>query len=66
MSRRRNRASSSLRYVGPAPVGGVVPLPEGWPALDHEEPDASLRAKKLSSGMYESSTSAATEAAAEE
>lgn len=40
--------STSLRYVGPDPgqVGGV-PLPEGWPAASHDEPDAELRAAKL-------------------
>lgn len=42
-----------LQYVGPDPVAvGVVPLPEGWPAADHEEPDAGVAAMKLTSGMY--------------
>ena len=63
---RRKATTSALHYIGPAPVLGVVPLPEGWPALDHEEPDADLRAKKLSSGLYETAVSAAPEAAAEE
>lgn len=37
-----------LRYIGPVPetVGGV-PLPEGWPAADHEEPDEEIAAAKL-------------------
>lgn len=37
-----------LRYIGPGPetVGGV-PLPEGWPAADHEEPDEEIAAAKL-------------------
>jgi len=37
-----------LRYIGPDPaVTGQVPLPEGWPALDHDEPDEELAAEKL-------------------
>lgn len=52
--------SGELRYVGPAPADvGVVPLPEGWPAANHSEPDLALLAEKLASGMYESSVSEA-------
>lgn len=42
-----------LKYTGPHPatVGGV-PLPEGWPALDHDEPDAEIARAKVASGMY--------------
>lgn len=44
-----------LKYVGPDPaVVGVVPLPEGWPALDHEEPNEQRAAEKLASGSYKS------------
>lgn len=44
---------TKLIYAGPDPeVVGVVPLPEGWPARDHEEGDAELAAAKLASGMY--------------
>lgn len=43
-----------LRYIGESPtVAGVVPLPEGWPALNHDEPNDELRAEKLASGKYE-------------
>lgn len=31
---------------------GAVPLPEGWPAADHEEPDPSLAKAKVDSGAY--------------
>lgn len=42
-----------LRYIGPAPAdAGVVPLPEGWPAADHDEPEPAIRAAKVASGMY--------------
>lgn len=42
-----------LRYIGPDPASvGVVPLPEGWPAADHEEPDGELRAAKLAHRQY--------------
>ena len=37
-----------LRYIGPERShGGSLPLPEGWPAADHDEPDAALAAEKL-------------------
>lgn len=31
---------------------GVVPLPEGWPTADHEEPDKALAKEKIASGNY--------------
>ena len=44
----------ALIYIGPAIVpGGGIPLPQGWPAIDHAEPDDELRAAKLASGFYE-------------
>ena len=37
-----------LKYIGPDPaVTGQVPLPEGWSAVDHEEPDEDLAKEKL-------------------
>lgn len=43
-----------LKYIGPDPASvGVVPLQEGWPARDHEEPDAGTAKAKVASGMYE-------------
>ena len=38
-----------LQYIGPGfdESGGIVPLPEGWPAFDHDEPRA-----KVASGKY--------------
>lgn len=43
----------TLTYIGPDPaVVGVVPLREGWPAANHEEPDALVSAAKVLSGMY--------------
>lgn len=41
-----------LRYLGHEP-GGVIPLPEGWPAFDHEEPDIEVASAKIASGNYE-------------
>lgn len=35
-----------LYYIGPPPQG-VVPLPEGWCACDHDEPDAEIAKEKL-------------------
>lgn len=44
---------TALKYTGPDPAEvGVVPLPEGWPAEDHDEPDAALAKEKLASGSY--------------
>lgn len=49
-----------LKYVGisPADNGGIVPLPEGWPAADHDEDDEALAAEKLASGKYQQDKSA--------
>lgn len=42
-----------LVYVGPDPaIVGVVPLPEGWPAFDHEETDQARASEKVASGSY--------------
>lgn len=43
-----------LQYTGPSfdESGGIVPLPEGWPAFDHDEPDAALARAKVASGKY--------------
>jgi len=42
-----------LRYVGPAPSpDAVLPLPEGWPAYDHEETQQSEIDAKIASGFY--------------
>ena len=49
-----------LEYTGPDPAAvGIVPLPEGWPAEDHEEPDAVQRAAKVASGRYKLAAAAA-------
>lgn len=51
-----------LRYIGPDPeTVGVVPLPEGWPATDHEEAEPARRAEKLASGKYIVAPAAASE-----
>jgi hypothetical protein len=52
-----------LRYTGPThdpddgretlPQGSALPLPQGWPAADHNEPNEAIAAEKLASGMYE-------------
>lgn len=52
MSDRKRGARSELKYVGPGPDVSALPLPEGWPAEDHDEPNAAVRAEKLASGMY--------------
>ena len=42
-----------LKWNGPTRSGpGVVPAPEGWPARDHDEPDAELAKEKVASGLY--------------
>ena len=42
-----------LIYIGPSvEEAGLVPLPEGWPAADHDEADESLAAEKVASGKY--------------
>lgn len=44
-----------LTYKGPATAGrrGALPLPEGWPGRDHDEPDAEVAKAKIASGMYD-------------
>ncbi len=44
-----------LTYTGPDPatIVGALPLPEGWPAADHDEPNADLAKEKVKSGNYE-------------
>lgn len=55
-----------LMYIGPDPaVVGIVPLPEGWPAFDHDEADDSLAAEKVASGSYASAHPAKAEKPAE-
>ena len=47
------KTTRALKYTGPTPAEvGVVPLPEGWPAFDHEEPDEDVRNEKVASGVY--------------
>lgn len=42
-----------LIYIGKeVPIGSAVPLPEGWPAEDHDEPDRDLADAKVASGLY--------------
>lgn len=42
-----------LQYIGPDPAeAGIVPLPEGYPAQDHEEPNAEAAAAKLAFRFY--------------
>jgi len=42
-----------LIYTGkPVPVGSALPLPEGWPAETHIEPDTAVAKAKLASGLY--------------
>lgn len=42
-----------LHYLGPDPtIDAALPLPEGWPAADHDEPDTAAAAAKLASGLY--------------
>lgn len=54
MGKERAIANERLFYVGPSPdEAGGVPLPEGWPAEDHEEPDNVARSEKLASGFYD-------------
>lgn len=42
-----------LHYIGADHGLGAIPLPEGWPAEDHEEPDETVAAAKVASGHYE-------------
>ena len=41
-----------LIYAGPSGPDITLPLPEGWVAADHEEPDEEVAAVKLASGLY--------------
>jgi hypothetical protein len=42
-----------LTYTGPRPSeGSALPLPEGWPAFDHDEPDEARAREKVASGSY--------------
>lgn len=42
-----------LAYIGARPSeAGIVPLPEGWPAADHDEPDPARAKAKVASGKY--------------
>lgn len=44
---------AKLRYIGPDPAQiGIVPLPEGWGAFDHEDDDEE-RAKAKLAHRYE-------------
>lgn len=47
-----------LIYIGPDPAEhGVVPLREGWPAENHDEPDEAVAAEKLAQRVKLPSTS---------
>lgn len=49
----RRAVTTTLKYIGPEPAAvGIVPLPEGWPAADHDEPNTDRYAAKLASGNY--------------
>jgi len=41
-----------LIYIGPTVIEGAIPLPEGWPAADHDETDHEVATAKVASGMY--------------
>jgi hypothetical protein len=41
-----------LTYTGPSGPDTTLPLPEGWVAADHDEPDEAVAAAKLASGLY--------------
>ena len=50
----KQHAPVALRYCGPViRPGEGVPLPQGWPAADHDEPDEALAKEKLASKMYQ-------------
>ncbi len=36
----------------PNPPGSALPLPEGWPAADHDESDSAVAKAKIASGSY--------------
>lgn len=41
-----------LKYIGQGHGLGAIPLPEGWPAQDHDEPDEAVAKAKVESGHY--------------
>lgn len=49
---RRVDGGQRLLWTGQVTSDGAVPAPEGWPAEDHDEPDAASAAMKLASGLY--------------
>lgn len=54
-----------LTYHGPEQrADGALPLPEGWPAADHDEPDEARAAAKVASGLYSVAERASRRAAA--
>ena len=55
-----------LQYTGPAPGGGLLPLPEGWPPFDHDEPDSVTASRKVQSGLYRPAAAADGDAGAPE
>ncbi len=55
-----------LRYIGPGPGAGALPLPEGWLAGDHDEPDEARATAKVASGLYEEQGRRGKPAAGEE
>lgn len=55
-----------LHYTGGgADPDTALPLPEGWPAADHDEPDAAVAAAKAASGLYRGAGAAASPAGGE-
>ncbi len=55
-----------LQYTGgDAPADTALPLPEGWPAADHDEPDELVAAAKVASGAYRGAGVAASPAGGE-
>lgn len=51
MAEKKAAGPVKLAYVGLTYDEGCVPLPEGWPARDHIEPDADVAAAKLAFRM---------------
>lgn len=51
MAEKKPARPVKLAYVGITYDEGCVPLPEGWPARDHTEPDAEVAAEKLAFRM---------------
>ncbi len=43
-----------LKYIGKTiDEVGIVPLPEGWAAEDHDEPDPAIAKAKIAAGNYQ-------------